>query len=216
MKRFASLTALAAMAALAAGTASAFNAIGNGGFEVASDNDPAFEGPAEGWNNVAAGYGLSTDAFEGNFALSLASPPTNRASTEQNNVAFGGQPDLVGGSVGDFSFYAKGFAGTTGFAEYRIAFLNSVGGIEQDFGFVNFSNSINDTTWTLIEVPNLVVPVNANAILVQFGQSLGGVNGNDLLAGEVLVDNVVFTPEPSSLALLSIAGLATARRRRRA
>lgn len=214
MKRIATSAALTVFMALSAGTASAVtaNAFGNGGFEATTG------ATADGWLPAASGYSISNDAFSGSNALELASPQLNAAVALQNSVANGGQPDLIAGEIASFSFYSKGFAGTTGNVLYSLRFLDSVGNILYSTGNVFFQGDINPNTWTQITAPDVVIPVGANAAFVEFSQAIGPVNGDDLLAGSVLIDNVTLAtvPEPGSLALLGIGGLAALRRRRSA
>ncbi len=214
-----SLVALAAVAisAFFAGIAQAdtVNGFANGGFETAGSGGLA----AESWLNAAQGYTRSTDAFEGNFSLELASPAVNAAVALQNSIDDGGLPPLTAGDTPTFSFQAKGFAGTTGNVLFALRFLNDSGDILYDSGNQFFQDDINQDNWSLITLTPDAVPVGATAAFVEFSQAIGPINGTDLLAGSVLIDNVNLSvtavPEPTSAALLGLGGLGLIFRRRR-
>ncbi len=123
------------------------------------------------------------------------------------------------GTTGEFSFYAKGFAGTTGNVLYALRYLDGVGNILANTGNVFFQGAINETTWTQITNNSLVVPVGAVAAFLEFSRGIGPVNGMDLLGGTVLIDNVSLTvvPVPAAVWLFGSAlGLIGFLRRRAA
>lgn len=192
---------------------SSANAFANGGFET-----PGVGTPADAWLEAASGYSLSNDAFSGSFALELASPATNAAIALQNSIEQGGQPPLNAGDELTFSFYSKGFAGTTGNVLFALRYLDAGGTILYDSGSQFFQGDINDSTWTQISLDAPAVPVGAVAAFVEFSQAIGPINGTDLLAGSVLIDEVSLSstiPEPASLSLLGLAGASVLLRRRR-
>jgi PEP-CTERM motif len=171
------------------------------------------------WQRAAEGYTRSTDARTGSFSASLASPPLNAAVMLQNSVSDGGLPGITPGDTPLLSFWAKGFAGTTGNVLFSLRYLAAGGGILATSGNQFFQGAINPSTWTEITYNLGVVPAGATSAFIEFSQGIGPINGVDLLAGTVLIDDVVLLgeaiPEPSSLALLGLGGLALVARRRR-
>ncbi|MFN3168829.1 MAG: PEP-CTERM sorting domain-containing protein [Phycisphaeraceae bacterium] len=207
-----SLLAVAVSAAFVTSGASAVtaNAFANGGFETPGTSP----GPAEAWLPAALGYTLSNDANSGNNAALLTVGTPNAAVILQNSVENGGQPPLIPGEIASFSFYAKGQVSDTGNVLYSLRFLDSVGGIVLNTGNTFFQGDINPNTYTQIVAPDVVIPAGASAAFVEFSQASGPTAN----PGNVLIDDVVLStvPEPTSLALLGLGGLAALRRRRSA
>lgn len=207
------ITASSVISASAAVT----NLLANGGFETeGSGANPAFA-----WQRAAAGYTRSSDARTGAFSASLASPPLAAAVMLQNSVADGLLPGITPGDTPLLSFWAKGFAGTTGNVLFSLRYLAAGGAILATSGNQFFQGSINTSTWSEITYNLGVVPAGATSAFIEFSQGIGPINGVDLLAGTVLIDDIVLSgqaiPEPSSVALLGLGGVALmARRRRRA
>jgi hypothetical protein len=212
-----SLVAAAALA-LCAGAAQAANGFANGGFE-----DAGVTTPAASWLAAASGYSRSTDAYSGNWSAQLASPALNAAVMLQNSIEQGGLPPLMAGDTPTFSFWAKGTAGTTGNVLYALRYLDGTGNILANSGNQFFQGAINPNSWTQITYNLGPVPVGAVAAFVEFSQAIGPIDGRELLAGKVLIDDVSLSvaaiPEPSTYALM-LAGLAgvgvLAKRRRQA
>ena len=203
-----SLTAAAAMV-LCAGAAQAatMNGFANGGFETAGTTTPAAS-----WLKAAAGYTLSSDAHTGSFAAQLASPALNAAIMLQNSIEQGGLAPLTVGDTPTFSFWAKGFAGTTGSLVYALRYLDGTGNILASSMNQSFGAAINPNTWTQVSYNLGAVPVGATAAFVEFSQGIGPIDST-LLAGKVLIDDinlgvasVTAVPEPSTYAMF-LAGL---------
>ena len=214
MKRVTTLAALTTIAVMTAGTASAItdNAFGNGGFELT----PGTGTPAEGWLGAAEGYTISNDANSGSNAALLFVDFPSAAVVLQNSVEQGGQAPLVAGQTASFSFFSKGQVSQTGNVLYALRFLDGTGNILFDSGNQFFQNEINPDSYTEIVGPqDVLIPDGAVAAFVEFSQASGPLL--DGPAGSVLIDDITLStvPEPSSLALLGLGGLAMLRRRRR-
>jgi hypothetical protein len=218
-----SMVAAAALA-LCGGVAQAVttNGFANGGFE-----DAGMSTPAESWLGAASGYTRSSDAHTGSFSAQLMSPQFNAAIFLQNSIEQGGMPPLMAGDTPEFSFWAKGTAGTTGNVLFALRYLDDTGNIKADSLNQFFQGSINTSTWTQITYNLGAVPAGATAAFVEFSQAIGpigmGPAGENFLAGQVLIDDVYLgvtaIPEPGTYALM-LAGMAVvaglARRRRSA
>lgn len=222
-----SIVAAAALA-LCAGAAQAqtTNGFSNGGFET-SATPLGVQGPADDWLRFNNGYTLSSDAHTGSFAAQLASAQLGAAIVAQNSVEQGGLAPLVAGDTPTFSFWAKGFAGSTGNINYALRYLDGTGNILASSNNVFFQGLINASSWTQISNNIGAVPVGAVAAFLEFSQNIGpigtGPAGENWLPGLVLIDDVYLgvaaaVPEPESYALM-LAGLAVVgsivRRRRR-
>lgn len=215
--KYLSIAAVAALA-LSAGAVQAAtqNGFANGGFEMVGDTTPA-----ESWLAAAAGYSLSTDARTGNFAAQLMSPEFNAAVMLQNSIEQGGLAPLTEGDTPTLSFWAKGYAGSTGNVLFALRYLDDVGNILANSNNQFFQGAINTSTWTEITYNLGAVPVGATAAFIEFSQAMGPLDGGSL--GTVLIDDlylgVAAIPEPGTYAML-LAGLGVvgfmARRRRAA
>jgi hypothetical protein len=158
----------------------------NGGFETVGADPP----PAFAWLSAASGYTRSTDAHSGTFSAQLRSLPLSAAVVLQNSKDQGGRPDLVAGSTPRLTFWAKGFAGTTGNVLFALRYLDGVGNIKAQSGNQFFQASINPNTWTQITYTGPAVPVGATAAFIEFSQAIGPIDGITLLEGIVLIDDV--------------------------
>jgi hypothetical protein len=195
-----SLSKLAIVAAvLSAGPiqAATMNGFANGGFETVGTTTPA-----EAWNGAAAGYTRSSDARTGNFSAQLMSPQLSAAVVLQNSVDQGGMPPLTEGDTPTLSFWAKGFAGTTGNVLFALRYLDNVGNILADSQNQRFETLINESTWTEITYTSGPVPAGATAAFIEFSQGLGPINPDlQQFGGTVLIDDVylgVVAPESTA------------------
>jgi PEP-CTERM motif len=213
-----SIVATAALA-LCAGAAHADNGFANGGFEAG----PGATTPALSWLAAASGYTLSTDAHSGSYAAQLMSPQLNSAVMLQNSIEQGGLPALTVGDTPVLSFWAKGTAGTTGNVLFALRYLDGVGNILYNSMNQFFQGAINTSAYTQITFNGGAVPVGATAAFIEFSQAIGPINGTDLFAGKILIDDINLqvatpVPEPETYAMM-LAGLGVigfiARRRRR-
>ncbi len=167
------------------------NVFSNGSFETNGGVNTS--NSATSWLGAASGYTISSDAQDGSFSMRLASPAFNAAVALQNSVDNGLNPILdpsTWGTTPTLSFYAKGFAGGTGNVLFALRYLDSVGNILANSGNVFFQGSINTSTWTNITLSSLIVPVGATAVFLEYSQGIGPIEPPNLLAGEVLIDNV--------------------------
>ncbi len=205
---FVSALSVALVTSVAAnGSAMTINGFANGGFETVGMSTPA-----EAWLGAASGYSLSTDARTGNFAAQLSSPAFNAAVMLQNSIEQGGIEPLIVGDNPLLSFWAKGTAGGTGNVLFALRYLDGVGNILSNSGNQFFQGSINPQTWTEITYDLGPVPAGATAAFIEFSQGIGPIDDN-LPAGLVLIDDLSLTrasavPEPTSVALLVLAGVA--------
>jgi hypothetical protein len=218
---FKSLSIVAAAAlALCAGASQAqtTNGFANGGFENAGVTTPAAS-----WLQAANGYSLSTDAHSGSFSAQLASAAFGAAVMLQNSIEQGGLAALTVGDTPTLSFWAKGNAGGTGNVLFALRYLDGIGNILANSNNQFFQGSINTSAWTQITYNLGAVPVNATAAFIEFSQAIGPINGTDLLAGKVLIDDLylgVAAPVPEletnamMLAGLGVVGFIARRRRR--
>lgn len=204
--------------------ASSANAVGifaNSGFEAAGAGDLAanwIEGN-QGYSRVCGGAGHGSDC-----AMQLMSPQVAAAIGLQNSVDNGGLT-LVAGSNPLLSFWAKGFAGTTGNANYALRYLDGTGTIMSNSGPQFFQGLINPTTWTELTFDLGAVPLGASAAFIEIVQGIGpigtGPAGENWLAGEIFIDDVNLTtsavPVPAAAwlfgsALLGLGGVARRRK----
>lgn len=208
--------ATALTAAVVAPASAQVNLFANGGFEDLNEDGSLF-----GFQAAAAGFTLTSDARTGNSAIQLSSPQLNAAVFLQNSVEDGLLPGLTPGDTPELSFFAKGFAGTTGNVLFALSYLAEDGAILASSGNQFFQGLINPSTFTEITFALGEVPVGATSAFIEFSQGIGPINDVDLLGGTVVIDDLALTssiavPEPASLALLGAGGLALLARRRRA
>lgn len=167
---------------------------------------PPFVGSWEGFNGGAGSSASNgtTNPLSGLQTLELA-------ITATANTFAGAFQDVAGLTPGDnvewsgWTFETVG--SISGGSEIRIEFRDSVNNVEIT-RTPNLAPTFTQGQYEFWSVP-AVVPAGADtARLVYAIQSFGGAD-NQL----VYVDDVSFTPEPASLALLGLGGLALLRRR---
>jgi hypothetical protein len=194
------------------------NGFANGGFETAGTGDLAanWDEGNQGYSRVCGGAGNGSDC-----AAQLMSPPVAAAVVVQNSVDQGFLPPLTPGDNPSLSFWAKGFAGTTGNANYALRYLDDIGNILSNSGPRDFHTLINPSTWTEITFDLGVVPVGATAAFLEIVQAIGpigtGPGGENWLAGEIFIDDVYLgvatVPVPAAVwlfgsGLLGLIGVA--------
>lgn len=210
MKRIATLTALAAIAALTAGTASAqIELTTNGDFET---------GDFTGWTQFPTGVGQQTvDAVNpsaGSFSGSINNDATfSNSLFKQANIGIG----IVNpGDEISISFDARGsyaVPGGVAFAEFFSELAGggtSAGGI---LGGAPLAINADPDVWTTFNFTAIAGPDVSGGVTLQLGATNGPGQPTQMWYDNVSVSVV---PEPSSLALLGLGGLAAFRRRRRA
>jgi len=158
----------------------------NGGFETAGATTPA-----EAWLAAASGYTLSNQGRTGSSAAQLSSPQFSAAVMLQNSVEQGNRPPLTVGTSPTLTFWAKGFAGTTGNVLFAIRYLDGTGNIKANSQNQFFQGLINPNTWTKITFNLGPVPAGSLAAFIEFSQAIGPIDpANGMLAGTVLIDDV--------------------------
>lgn len=208
------LVALLAGVLLSAGSlALAQNKLFDPGFEGSITYDgPPFLDSWEGFSsgdptvNPLSVFG-TTMPRTGSQALELAIDNVDNAFAG----VFQDVPALAGNPI-EFSVWHKALAGSNGAGiEMRIEFRDSVGNTEIS-RTSNFTPASLGTDYELFSV-NAVMPAGSDTARVVYAiQSFGGV-----LDQQIFVDDASVTviPEPTSVGLMGLAGLAIATMRRR-
>lgn len=165
--------------------------VANGGFETV---DPVVPGLAKGWLGSPRYARDCTVAHAGGCSARLESPAFNADGVEQNTGKDGGSAPLPSGSIPTLSFWAKGFGGSTGDFKYRFAYLDGVGNIKYDSGFISVAAQLDQTTWKKFSLTGPAVSQAGLAAFIQFYQPIGpigpGPAGENWLKGQVYVDDV--------------------------
>ncbi len=208
MKKLLASTAAAALGlALVTATPASANLLTNGGFETAPMVD---DGSGVGkWQPFGGtGVGLPTlSAIESVMPLSGANHLTLQIDNLANTFAGVFQDAaIIGGTSVTFSGWAKDLGVDAGGTEIRIEWRDSVANIEisRTGNFVPALTSAY-TPWSLTDT----APAGADTARVVYAIQSFGAGPNQL----IYVDDVSVIPEPASLALLGLGGLAMLRRR---
>lgn len=190
------------------------------GFSFSNVNDTS----TPGFGNQYAAYTGTDVSGDGNYAVAFPTAfidlplgqsigsirvtnTTYAALSMLNGDTFAKQ---FGGVTGDdpdfFDVIFTGYTGSgasgseTGTVSFRLA----------DYTFTDNSNDYIVDTWELVDLTGLG---DANSIGISFASSDAGSFGINTPT-YVALDNLVIVPEPSSLAILALSGIATTRRRR--
>lgn len=208
MNRLTTLAALTAAATLAAGQASAVEiANANAGFEL---------GDTSGWADFtgAATFEAVNDgtAFEGTYygRITNTTAPLG-AVIKQANLAAG---SVAPGSEVTISFVARGSAAVGG-VHFAELFSELSGGGTSSAEILGGGPLFppSDTDWTPYSFTTTLGPDVSGGVTLQFVATTGAASGSESIL-EIDAVSVDVVPEPTSLALLGLGGLAMMRRRR--
>ena len=210
MNRMTTLAALAAVAALTAGTASAqIELTTNGGFET---------GDFTGWTQFPTGPGQQTvdnvNPSSGTFSGSINNDvDLSNSLFKQANIGIG---QVSPGQEITISFDARGsyaVPGGVAFAEFFSELSGGGTSKNEILGGGPLAINGDPNVWTTFNFTTTAGPDVSGGVTLQLGATNGPGNPTTMWYDNVSVSVV---PEPSSLALLGLGGLAAFRRRRRA
>ncbi len=169
----------------------------NGGFEVV---DPGSATLGKGWLGSPHYTRDCTVSRSGGCSARLESPAFNADGAEQNSGKDGGMDPLASGAIPTLSFWAKGFGGSTGDFKYRFAYLDGVGNIKYDSGFISLGAQIDPGTWKQFRLTGPAASQAGLSPFIQFYQPIGpigtGPAGENWLKGQVYVDDVSVVVAP--------------------
>ncbi|MCG8509392.1 MAG: PEP-CTERM sorting domain-containing protein [Rhodospirillales bacterium] len=205
---------------------SAVEVAGNPGFEIAGTGGATDSDLWSEFAGGAAGTVSERDASmpaSGNWAhhlLAIGNSTTGAsAGINQNSIADVGLDSLEENTTLDASFLWKADLGPGGVAFAALRVLDGVGAVVADSGLQPLPASANYTPITLptVNVPAFgAAPADTYAAFLEISVGAGAFDGS---RAEGYVDDVsiqgTLVPEPASLALIGLGGLAMLSRRRR-
>ncbi|MCB9852570.1 MAG: PEP-CTERM sorting domain-containing protein [Phycisphaerales bacterium] len=192
--------------------------IANGGFELGTgadaDNWSQFEGatpPA-----LASVDRVNMMQATGDWAMELSvTGSTLSVGTNAEIQQLTALNSITPGASYDMSFLAKAANIGPGVVVFmEVQWLDSDGsdggGVKGSSGLVQFAGSLTNV-YQLFGFTGIVAAPGSDAAQVDIRMNGGAFDGSD---GLIYIDDVTLTPEPGSLALLAIGGMALLRRRR--
>lgn len=208
-------TALAMLASVTPASASLLN---NGGFEMGTGAD------ADGWNQfegatppaLASVDRVSTMPASGNWAMELSVTGSSMSvGTNAEIQQLTALNSITPGASYDMSFMAKAANIGPGVVVFmEVQWLDSDGsdggGVKGSSGLVQFAGMLTGT-YQPFGFNGIVAAPGSDAALVDIRMNGGAFDGSD---GLMYVDDVTLTPEPATMVLLCLGGLAMIRRRR--
>lgn len=164
----------------------------DGGFEISDGLSGAFY-----WTSLGSQppTRITSDFHTGEACMSLFVTNVDlnaKTTTLQQNLTFAtGNQVIVGGQSYGFSFWAKSLGRNSGggyVQQYRIAWLNDVGGVVGTVGWTTFAGGTN--AWLQISTGPVAAPTNAVNALLEVFAATGGILGD---FGGVLIDDMALS-----------------------
>jgi PEP-CTERM motif len=217
-KHFMHLTLVATAFALLSAAPVSASLISNGGFELGTGDN------ADSWNQFEGATPPALAAVDRDNSMPAAGDWAMALSVTGSTMSVGTNAEIqqltalnsvTPGSSYDMSFLAKaGNIGPGVVVFMEVQWLDSDGsdggGVKGSSGLVEFSGSLSGT-YQSFGFTGIVAAPGSDAALVDIRVNGGAFDGSD---GLIYVDDVSMTPEPGSLILLSLGGIALIRRRR--